>query len=318
MNNVRDIIKEACCRVNITPRRQAVPGDIMENAYRLLKGIVAKYNSDNLLAWTQNNIILQNHELIHIFDESDVLKGEHNLYFANADELHNYEVTEDDYNNDVWAILTDHPTALYRVMPVGTPSGTVYTWYGFQVKEPYPQRYQEMKRYESMEHVQVRDVAKIDSLYLISNTNQPYREHYKLEFASHSDFDKYINTANVFTYTQKSEGEWLIQLKPNVAKQNYRLKLNYNEAMEFDLDSDLYIPDNYVELLIVALAHKLALQYPRLDDAQMTRLENEVRVLVDNVRTPKASDRILQRDSYFSDGNFTLSQYDLMGGYGFI
>lgn len=314
MNNVREIIKESCCRVNIVPRRQAVPGDIMENAYRLLKGIVAKYNSDNLLAWTQNNIILQNHELIHIFDESDVLKGEHNLYFANADELHNYVVTEDDCNNDVWAILADHPTALYRVMPVGTPSGTVYTWYGFQVHEPYQQRYQEMKRYESMEHVQVRDVAKIDSLYLISNTNQPYREHYKLEFASHSDFDKYINTANVFTYTQKSEGEWLIQLKPNVAKQNYRLKLNYNEAMEFDLDSDLYIPDNYVELLIVALAHKLALQYPRLDDAQMTRLENEVRVLVDNVRTPKASDRILQRDDYFGvTGN--MSQSELMSGY---
>ena len=84
--------------------------------------------------------------------------------------------------------------------------------------------------------------------------------------------------------------------------------------MEFDLDSDLYIPDNYVELLIVALAHKLALQYPRLDDAQMTRLENEVRVLVDNVRTPKASDRILQRDDYFGvTGN--MSQSELMSGY---
>lgn len=313
-NNVREIIKEACCRVNITPRRQAVPGDIMENAYRLLNGIVAKYNSDNLLAWTQNNIILQNHELIHIFDESDVLKGEHNLYFANADELHNYKVTEEDYKNDVWAIVKDSPNVLYNVIGVGTTEVTVYTWKGVPVPEPYPQRYQEMKRYESMEHVQVRDVAKIDSLYLISNTNQPYREHYKLEFASHSDFDKYINTANVFTYTQKSEGEWLIQLKPNVAKQNYRLKLNYNEAMEFDIDSDLYIPDNYVELLIVALAHKLALQYPRLDDAQMTRLENEVRVLVDNVRTPRASDRILQRDDYFGvTGN--MSQSELMSGY---
>lgn len=313
-NNVREIIKEACCRVNIVPRRQAVPGDIMENAYRLLNGIVAKYNSDNLLAWTQNNIILQNHELIHIFDESDVLKGEHNLYFANADELNAYEVTEEDYNNDVWAIVADHPSILYNVMGVGTTEVTVYTWKGVTVHEPYPQRYQEMKRYESMEHVQVRDVAKIDSLYLISNTNQPYREHYKLEFVSHSDFDKYINTANVFTYTQKSEGEWLIQLKPNVAKMNYRLKLNYNEAMEFDLDSDLYIPDNYIELLIVALAHKLALQYPRLDDAQMTRLENEVRVLVDNVRTPRASDRILQRDDYFGvTGN--MSQSELMSGY---
>lgn len=306
-NNVREIIKESCCRVNIVPRRQAVPGDIMENAYRLLKGIVAKYNSDNLLAWTQNNIILQNHELIHIFDESDVLKGEHNMYFNTLDEMNNYALSEEDYANNVWVLVKEQPNAYYTV----TQSGN-YLWQYHNADNT--QRYQEMKRYESMEHVQVRDVAKIDSLYLISNTNQPYREHYKLEFASHSDFDKYINTANVFTYTQKSEGEWLIQLKPNVAKQNYRLKLNYNEAMEFDLDSDLYIPDNYVELLIVALAHKLALQYPRLDDAQMTRLENEVRVLVDNVRTPKASDRILQRDDYFGvTGN--MSQSELMSGY---
>lgn len=308
MNNVREIIKESCCRVNITPRRQAVPGDIMENAYRLLKGIVAKYNSDNLLAWTQNSIILQNHELIHIFDESDVLKGEFNKYFNTLDELNSYPLTEEDYDNNVWAIVKGQD-GYWAPLP---HSGS-YLW-SYYTNVDNNQRYQEMRRYESMEHVQVRDVAKIDSLYLISNSNQPYKEHYKLQFASHSDFDKYINTANVFTYTQKSEGEWLIQLKPNVAKQNYRIKLNYNEAMEFDLDSDLYIPDNYVELLIVALAHKLALQYPRLDDAQMARLEKEVHVLVDNVRTPKASDRILQRDDYFGvDGN--MSQSELMSGY---
>ena len=89
MNSVRDLIKESCCRVNIVPRRQAVPGDIMENAYKLLKGIVAKYNADNLLSWTQNSIILGNSELIHIFDESDVLKGEHNLYFNSVADLEN-------------------------------------------------------------------------------------------------------------------------------------------------------------------------------------------------------------------------------------
>lgn len=309
-NSVREIIKEACCRVNIVPRRQAVPGDIMENAYRLLKGIVAKYNNDNLLVWTQNNIILQNRELIHIYDESDVLKGDNNLYFSTTEELDAYKLTEEDYVNNVWAVVESKPSTVYKV----STDGTDYTWTTEEIEEPYPQRYQEMKRYEHMEHIQVRDVAKIDSLYLVSNTNQPYKEHYKLEFVSHTDFDKYINTASVFTYTQKSEGEWLIQIKPNVARQNYRIRLNYNEAMEFDLDSDLYIPDNYVELLIVALAHKLAIQYPRLDDAQMTRLENEVRVLVDNVRTPRASDRILQRDDYFgTTGN--MSQSQLLSGY---
>lgn len=309
--SVREIINEACIRVNLATRRQGPQGDIMENAYRLLKGIVSKYNNDNLLVWTQNNIILQNSELIHIYDESDFLKGEYNLYFSNPDELSAYVLTEEDYDNNVWAIVKTQPSVLYRVMESDSDQ---YIWYGEDMSEPYSQRYQEMKRYESMEHVQIRDVAKIDSLYLVSNANQQYREHYKLQFASHSDFDKYINTANVFTYTQKSEGEWLIQLKPNVANQNYRLRLNYNEAMDFDIDSDLYIPDNYVELLIVALAHKLALQYPRLDDAQMTRLQNEVSVLVNNVMTPKASDRILQRDDYFgTTGN--MSQSELMSGY---
>lgn len=313
-SNVREIIKEACSRVNLVPRRQAVPGDIMENAYRLLKGVVAKFNNDNLLVWTQNNMILQNHELIHIFDESDVLKGEHNLYFSNLDELGAHEVTQEDHESDVWALVADHPSVLYRVMPTTTEGVTSYAWYGEDVHEPFSQRYQEMKRYESMEHVQIRDVAKIDSLYLVSNANEQYREHYKLSFVSHTDFDRYINTATVFTYTQKSEGEWLIVLKPNVARQNYRLRLNYNEAMKFDLDSDLYIPDNYVELLIASLAQKLALQYPRLDDTQMTRLDNEVRVLIENVRTPKASDRILQRDDYFgASGN--MSQAELMSGY---
>ena len=91
--------------------------------------------------------------------------------------------------------------------------------------------------------------------------------------------------------------------------------MNYNESVEFDIDSDLYIPDNYVELLIVALAHKLALQYPRLDDAHMQRLENEVRVLVDNVRTPRSSDRMLVREDYFAN-EYATSQYDLLTGRG--
>ena len=55
--------------------------------------------------------------------------------------------------------------------------------------------------------------------------------------------------------------------------------------------------------------------YPRLDEAQMNRLEKEVQVLVDNVRTPKAEDRILLRDNYWDDYG-RMTQYDLLtGGY---
>ena len=93
------------------------------------------------------------------------------------------------------------------------------------------------------------------------------------------------------------------------------MKLNYNEAIVFDEDinTEWFIPDNYVELLIVALAHKLALEFPRVDEAQMTRLQNEVSVLVDNIRTPRSVERSLLRSSYW-DNKHTLTQSELLSG----
>lgn len=305
---IRTLITEACTRVNLVPRRQAVPGDIQENAYRLLRGIVAKYNADNLLCWTEKSILIPKNNLIHIYDQTDVLAGQYNMYFDTEDELNAYVLTEEDMANDVWAIVKEKPGAYYTV----THSGA-YMWQYNVITEPHSQRIQDMLAYQSMFHMQVRDVVKINSIYVVSNYNEPYREHYKLDFINHTEFDQYMNTSRVYTYTQKSEGEWLIQLKPLFYSGDYRIKLTYNEAIEFDIDSELFIPDNYIELLIVALAHKLALMYPRLDESQMNRLEKEVQVLVDNVRTPKAEDRVLTRNNYW-DSYGRMTQGQLLSG----
>ena len=309
---IRDIIQEACTRVNICPRRQAVPGDIVENAYRLLKGIVAKYNSDNLLCWTQKSVVIPKSTLIHIYDETDVVKGQNNLYFDTVEQLHAYTPSEEEYENNTWAMIKDQPNSVYVVY---SPAPNVYDWHYQDLYDNNTQRIQEMREYCNMLHFQVRDVAKINSVYVISDTNEPYKEYYKLDFINHTDFDRYSRNARVYTYTQKSEGEWLINVKPLYYPDNHRLKITYNEAMQFDIDSDLFIPENYIELLIVALAHKLALMYPRLDESQMNRLENEVRVLVDNVRTPKAEDRVLLRNNYW-DSPHTMTQAELLAGYG--
>lgn len=311
--DVRTLIKEACTRINLVPRKQAPSGDQLENGYRLLKGIIAKYNYDNLLVWTQKSIIVEKSDLIHLYDETDIVKGQNNLYFNTNDEREAYDLTEEDFQNKVWSVVKESPNVLYKVMSVGTPGGTVYAWQSFIPSQPYPQRYQEMLEYQNMLHFQVRDVAKINSIYVISNTNEPYKEYYKLDYVNHTEYDKYNPGARVYTYTQKSEGEWVIQLKPLFYPGNYRVKITYNEAMNFDLDSDLFIPENYVELLIVALAHKLALMYPRLDEGQMARLEKEVQVLVDNVRTPKAEDRVLTRNNYWERYG-RMTQADLISG----
>lgn len=305
---VREVIIEAATRVNLCAQRNPYPG-VVENAFRLLKGIISKYNNDNLLVWTQNSVIVPKSNLIHIYAESDYLKGEHNLYFDNERELNAYKLSEEDYENNVWAIVKEVPNVVYTA---AEHNSLAIQWLPHEVHEPYSQRYQEMKCYEAMTHIQVRDVAKINSIYVINNTNEQYREHYKLDFVNHTDYDKFSNTSRVYTYTPKSEGEWLIEVKPYIYSGAHRLKINYNEAINIDLNTDLYIPDNYVELLIVALAHKLALMYPRLDEAQMNRLQQEVQVLVDNVRTPRSEDRLLLRDDYFCNDRYTMSQQDLM------
>lgn len=310
---IRTIITEACTRINLVPRRQAVPGDIVENAFRLLKGIVAKYNYDNLLAWTQKSVIVPKSPIIHIYDETDVIKGDNNLYFDTVAEMnsHVFDLNEID---KLWCIVKEVPNTYYTVQ-VETANPLTFVTIPHEVQEPYPQRYQEMLAYQDMLHFQVRDVAKINSIYVVSETGQPYKEFYNLDFVNHTDYDRFMNSSRVFTYTQKSEGEWVVEIKPYIYLNNNRLKITYNESIEFDIDSELFVPDNYIELLIVALAHKLALMYPRLDESQMNRLQQEVQVLVDNVRTPKAEDRILLRNNYWDDYG-CMTQYDLLtGGY---
>ena len=317
MISVRELIKEAVTRIGLVPRRQALPGDILETSYRLLQGIVSKYNYDLLLPWTQNSVIIPKATRIHIYDESDTVGGRNNVYFDTFDERDAYGLTEADYDNGLWCGVKQNPNVLYSVIPVSTETGTGYAWNPVVVTEPKTQRMQVMQDYMSAVHFQVRDVARINSVYVVTAPNEEYREYYQLEYVNHTDYDRYSRSSRVFTYTQKSEGEWVIDTKPNFMNGDYRLKLTYNESMVFDLDSDLYIPDNYVELLIVALAHKLALKFPRLDESQMNRLEKEVQVLVDNVRAPKAEDRVLTRYDYFETDGMT-TQGELLAGRGLV
>lgn len=309
--NVREIIKESTVRVNLVPRRQAVPGDIMETAFRLLKGIVAKYNSDNLLNFTRNSVLVKNSQITHIYDETDFVKGKNNMYFETAASLHNYQPSSEDYENEVWAMAKDSPNTVFIVY---SPAVDVYDWRAQVIHDHNLPRIQQMEEYMSMNHVCVRDVAKVNSVYLVTPSGTQFEMFRELEFVPNDKFDSYIANSLVYTVIEKSEGEWLVKVKPVVAGLNARIKINYNEAIEFDIDSDLFIPDNYTELLIVALAHKLALQYPRLDDAQMTRLENEVRILVDNVRTPKSMTRMVLRNDYDYFDDRKMTQAELMGG----
>jgi hypothetical protein len=302
---VRDIIKEALNRANIVPRRQAPPFDKMETGLKLLKGIASAFNNDNYLAFTQCGLRLPAERYIHIFDEVDTQRGEWNFYFDNAADMEANPPDMEAVENHAWAICKDNLDRVYYAYNMGEAFG----WTAFTNNYEYDQRYQQMRRYAQSFHIHVEGVAKLNTLNVDRGSQYGM---YQINFLPRSQFDSYINNDLFWTWTEGAEGEWMIEVKPYVSSCAVHLKLDYNRALRFDIDTDLRIPDAYVELLTVALTHKLAVKFPRVDDAQMQRLENAVTDMLSNVRTPKADARQVLRDDHDSDPFLTAT--DLMRG----
>lgn len=300
---IRDLLNEALCRVNLATRRQAPGGYLLETAFRLLRGVVSQYNNDNYLAWTQRQLALPSERFIHVYDETDTLKGDNNKYFGSVEALEAYDPGPEDIENDVWAMVTDgqHEDVAYKFIAVNDSEEVHYGYTSFHPDE-FNARWQSMKKYSHCYHMHISNVAKLNTL-MVDTANNIEAGCLKLSFVPRQEFDKYVRNELAWTYVQLSEGEWLIETKTYAIGNLSKLRLDYNEGIEFDLDTDLRVPSAYVELLIVALAHKLALEYPRLDDAQMARLAAELQTLLDNVMAPKADSKIIKRDTDVSFNN---------------
>lgn len=287
---VRTLITEALNRANVVPRRQPAPGDKMETGLKLLKAVASQYNNDNYLAFTQCSIDLPCRQYIHIYDEVDTMAGEHNMIFATRALLEDYSPTEQDFLDEVYGMAKDSTNTYFRVIKVGDE----VQWFEVEHPDEFEQRFQQMKRYCEAYHMRVREVAKLNTLFV--NRGGAQYGMYKLNWLPRNEFDGYYSTSLYWTWTEMAEGEWLIELKPFVADNAAKLKLEYNRSLKFDIDTDLRVPDAYNELLTVALTYKMAVKWPRLDEAHMTRLENELATMLDNVSTPKADAKQVLRD----------------------
>lgn len=305
---VRDIITEALSRANIVPRRQAARGDMVESTYQLLLGIVKKYNNDNFLAFTQDemNIAIKS-PTVHIYHEDESVITPLNFGYEEwinnvpgQGEMHGRPApTKELYDlHWRWIVKGNRSWSESWVIDVATPSGVIYDWTGGPMPD-YQQAlannegyWQKVHEAIQMQHLPHSSIAKISSIMMKCNSD----EYIKLSFVPYQEFNNYTYSDLVYTYVEKSENEWLLLFKKGLVASAPLLKVIYNKSLELDLNSDLYIPDSYVELLITALTHKLAIVYPRLDQNQMQRLEAELIAAQQNVKTPKADSKYITRE----------------------
>lgn len=304
--SIRALIEEAYYRAGIVPGRGMKPrGDQMESGLELLKGIVKRYNNDNYLACLQNEYIIKSPAIVnHIFNgKDDLCMPEDTVIvdtFAKLPPASDYA----DVYDDMYGFCEDAKDKLCKIK---RHHKDTYVWYQFPITT-VNYRIQQAYRYMDMKHIVLPNVEKILSVMTTSSNNDLWM---KLAFIPYSEFDNASRTANVFTYMQRGDNEWVVKIKPFLAKQNIDLKLIYNESLEIDLNKDLYIPDAYVELLIVALTHKLALVHPRLDDAQMNRLTADLESMQRNVLTPKAESKMILRDA---NSKYAFSYDEILHG----
>ena len=99
--------------------------------------------------------------------------------------------------------------------------------------------------------------------------------------------------------------------KPYVAGGAISYSLSYNRGIDFDIDSDLRIPDAFSEMLIAGLAYSLAVEFPRADESKKLSLKSEFDKMVNNVKTPNADARQVRRDIDYIGG---MTAQDVLAG----
>lgn len=56
MTTLKSIVIESLARANLVPRKRAAPADMIEDGFRLLKGIIQAYNFENFISFARTSI----------------------------------------------------------------------------------------------------------------------------------------------------------------------------------------------------------------------------------------------------------------------
>lgn len=120
-------------------------------------------------------------------------------------------------------------------------------------------------------------------------------EYVELKFVSYEDFYDSSFGEYVYSYQPITDTYGNIYLKDRVKGLCKPLKAIYNVKWEFDLNTELHVPEQYVELFNAALAHKLTLTYPRLSSEQVALLKGELLEMVENVSVATTANKMIVR-----------------------
>lgn len=142
--------------------------------------------------------------------------------------------------------------------------------------------------------IEAPEIHKINRVYWRSKADGDIGNYIEVQYASPEDFDAYPRGTAIYTAQPVNDRQLVLKTKL-LADPRTLIKVNYNRKWDFNLDSELRIPEQYVELFTQSLTYKLASTFPRLSTEQVALLKTELDEMIKNVKVATRAVKYLSR-----------------------
>lgn len=272
---IRDIIVNAVDAARLVNRNQPIPGNIFLSAYTMLQRRLDSYSNTHLLSFTQKEANIDTSKKEIIFGKF-VPKQDVTVIYID-EPIANYDAN--DYDNGVFLFNKEerHGWMVYQALSIAKTFVDVGD--ARNIFEVYPD-------------VELDDLHEILKCYV--NGNEDYDRWIELSFVAFEDFYDRAYGCGVYTVNIKSDDEQILKVKEPVTFQ--KLKIIYTAPFDFDADTELNIPRQFIALFTAGLTYDLATAYPRLGDSTVAMLKQRLDELEENVRTSSSVNKFIGRE----------------------
>ena len=286
---IRDIIVNSCDAARLVNRNQPVPGNIFISAYTMLQRRLDSYSNTHFLSFLQKEAEAEPKNDV-VFGKY-VVKEDFNVVYIDQP-IQNYDANDYDLETFLFNKAEHHGWKV--ISPMLDVKTFIDTGDTRNIFEVYPD-------------VELNDLHEITRCYVKYNDLEDRWT--ELDYVSFEDFYDRAYGNNVYTVNIKSDDEQLLKVKNPVNFQ--KIKIIYTAPFEYDMDSELNIPRQYIALFTAGLTYDLAMAYPRLGDSTVAMLKSRLDELEENVRRSSSVNKFIGRDR---DWNLGMTKNEFLGG----
>lgn len=293
--SVRDLIANCLDESRLCSRAQPAPANLTVAALQLLKKRAAQYSNTNLLQFTRKEIDIDIEKHEFIIGEYELTEDyEDRVVFISFEENIN-DLTPTDYVGKI--VCAKDTQNCYK------PQHGI--WINIGNAKDLHDVFEQVPDYE------VKNLQDVTKAY-VQPKNSNVTDWTELNFIAYEDFYEYSLISQVYSVLPLTDKCAKIILKKTFALHQFKLKLIYNEAFEFTIDTVFNIPKQFVALFNAGLVYDLSVAYPRLSETTISILKARLDELEENVRCSSSLNKFIGRDyqkALYTYGDFISGRY---------